>query len=54
MSQQIQAADVLKESHPLNNPFRKWLQGKGDAPATKRQARKFLSQFPQFKAIKAA
>ena len=43
MSNEIKAADVLKENHPLNNPFRKWLQGKGDAPATKRQARKFLA-----------
>mgnify|MGYP001291916152 CR=1 FL=1 len=54
MSNEIKAADVLKESHPLNNPFRKWLQSKGDAPATKRQARKFLTEFPQFRSIKAA
>ena len=53
MSNEIKAADVMKAEHPLNNPFRKWVQAKG-APETKRQARKFLAEFPQFKMIKAA
>ncbi len=40
------AKELLNEAHPLNKTFRKWL---GDKPATKRQARKFLQAFPQFR-----
>ena len=49
----LEAADILKDGHPLANPFRKWLEGKGH-PATKRQARKFLTQFPQFRTMQKA
>jgi hypothetical protein len=39
------AADLLKSDHPLNKAFTAWL---GDKTATKRQARKFLQQHPQY------
>ena len=47
----MNASDILKASHPLNSTFVKWLDGK---EATKRQARKFLQQFPQYREAKPA
>lgn len=40
------AADVLKSDHPANKHFLKWLDGK---EPSKRQARKFLQAFPQYR-----
>ena len=39
------ASDVLKSDHPVHKHFVKWL---GDKEPTKRQARKFLQQFPAY------
>jgi hypothetical protein len=49
------AADVLNAKHPLSGPFTAWLAAKNkklgtDSPATKRQARKFLAQYPKYRA----
>jgi len=43
---QLNAADLLDEKHPVHNHFVKWLNGK---EASKRQARKFLQAFPQYR-----
>lgn len=43
---ELSAADILAEDHPVNKHFIKWL---GDKQATKRQARKFLQAFPQYR-----
>jgi hypothetical protein len=45
------AADLLKSAHPLNATFVAWLNGK---EATKRQARKFLAENPQYLKAKQA
>lgn len=45
------AADLLKSAHPLNATFVAWLAGKD---ATKRQARKFLAENPQYVTAKQA
>ncbi len=42
------AAHVLKLDHPANNHFMKWVKEHGQEPS-KRQARKFLQAFPQYK-----
>ena len=39
------AAELLKPECPVHNFFVKWLNGK---EPTKRQARKFLQQFPGY------
>lgn len=49
------AGDLLNSKHPLHGSFSHWLAKKNerlgtDSPATKRQARKFLSQFPKYRA----
>jgi hypothetical protein len=46
VKRELAAADILKADHPVNKHFTKWLQGK---EATKRQARKFLQAFPQYR-----
>jgi hypothetical protein len=43
---QLIAADILDKEHPIHAHFVKWLAGK---EPTKRQARKFLQQFPQYR-----
>jgi len=43
---EMNAADILKSDHPVNKHFVKWLDGK---EPTKRQARKFLQAFPQYR-----
>lgn len=40
------AADLLSATHPLHKSFIAWLKGK---EPTKRQARRFLAQFPRFR-----
>ena len=42
----MKATDVLKLDHPLHKAFVKWLDGR---EATKRQARKFLQLYPQYR-----
>lgn len=49
-------ADIIAANHPLRGPLVAWLQAKGqklgqDLPVTKRQARKFLAAYPQYRAI---
>jgi hypothetical protein len=44
----IKAAFLLIASHPLNAPFVKWCSDRGTVP-TKRQARKYLKQFPSLR-----
>lgn len=43
------ANDLLKSDHPLHKTFMQWLKGKD---ATKRQASKFLQQYPQYREVK--
>lgn len=43
------ANDLLSADHPLHKTFTKWLHGK---EATKRQASKFLQQYPQYREVK--
>lgn len=45
------AVDLLNTDHPLNKSF---LQFCGEKEATKRQARKFLQKYPQYRGIKEA
>jgi len=42
----MSASELLNESHPVHKTFLRWLAGK---EATKRQARKFLAQFPLYR-----
>lgn len=44
----VNAADILKEDHPLHRAFTKWL---GDKTASKRQAREFLQAYPQYREV---
>ena len=49
-------ADIIAAGHPLRGPLVAWLLAKGqklgqDLPLTKRQARKFLAAYPQYRAI---
>lgn len=43
---ELNAVDLLNEEHPVHKHFVKWL---GDKEPTKRQARKFLQAFPQYR-----
>jgi hypothetical protein len=43
---ELRAADLLDEKHPVHTHFVKWLDGK---EMSKRQARKFLQAFPQYR-----
>lgn len=43
---ELRARDLLDEKHPVHAHFVRWLAGK---EATKRQARKFLQAFPQYR-----
>lgn len=43
---ELVASDLLDEKHPVHKHFKAWLDGK---EATKRQARKFLQAFPQYR-----
>jgi hypothetical protein len=43
---ELAARDLLDEKHPVHKHFKAWLDGK---EATKRQARKFLQAFPQYR-----
>jgi hypothetical protein len=43
---ELHARDLLDEKHPVHKHFVAWLAGK---EATKRQARKFLQAFPQYR-----
>lgn len=38
--------DLLNAEHPLNRMFREWC---GAKPATKRQAARFLQQYPNYR-----
>lgn len=40
------AANIMKSNHPAHKHFVKWC---GDKEQTKRQARKFLQEFPQYR-----
>jgi hypothetical protein len=42
----LPASDILDINHPLHANFVKWL---GDKEQTKRQARKYLQEFPALK-----
>lgn len=42
----VSAADILKSDHPAHKHFIQWL---GDKEPTKRQARKFLQSFPNYR-----
>ena len=42
----LTAADILKEDHPLYKAFVKFC---GDNEPSKRQARKFLQKYPQYR-----
>lgn len=44
--QKLTARELLDEKHPVNKHFVQWL---GEKEATKRQARKFLQTFPQYR-----
>jgi len=43
---ELNARDLLDEKHPVNKHFVAWL---GEKQASKRQARKFLQEFPQYR-----
>lgn len=47
----MRAVELFVSSHPLHAAFVRWLNGR---EMTKRQARKFLQQFPQYREIKSA
>lgn len=49
----LTAADLLKDTHPLHAAFVKWGKAKGQEPS-KRQGRKFLQTFPQFRDLPKA
>jgi len=42
------AADLLTESHPLNKAFVEFC---GDNKPSKRQGRKFLQKYPQYRTV---
>jgi hypothetical protein len=42
------AAHILRENHPAHKHFIKWL---GDKQPTRRQARKFLQTFPNYRGV---
>jgi hypothetical protein len=51
---ELVAADLLNSKHPLNGAFSKWVKQRNEAtgnntPPSKRQARKFLAKFPNFR-----
>ena len=51
---QFKAADIMAESHPLHRSFKAWCERRnaqhgGGAELTKRKARKYLAQFPQYR-----
>ena len=48
------AADLLKTDHPLHQPLVSWMADKGKELVTRRQARKFLAEFPHYRAARAA
>lgn len=43
---ELTARELLDEKHPVHKHFVAWLDGK---EASKRQARKFLQAFPQYR-----
>jgi hypothetical protein len=43
---ELTARDLLDEKHPIHKHFVQWV---GEKEATKRQARKFLQAFPQYR-----
>lgn len=47
-TRKLTAADLLNESHPLHKTFVKFC---GDNKPSKRQARKFLQKFPQYRDV---
>ena len=47
-TRELNAADLLDPQHPVHKHFQQWLQGR---QATKRQARKFLQQFPKYRNV---
>lgn len=47
----VTANDIRKIGHPLFTPYIKWLGNRQD---TKRQARKFLQKYPQYRVMVAA
>jgi len=46
----MKAVELFVNTHPLHAAFVRFLAGK---EMTKRQARKFLAQYPQFREIKS-
>jgi hypothetical protein len=53
MSTELKASDLLKSDHPLHQAFTNWVRAKNGS-ATKRQARKFLQEFPKYRERSAA
>jgi hypothetical protein len=55
----MNARDLLSPSHPLHQFFTRWVKNRhaqvgGGEELTVRKARKFLTKFPQYRAVKAA
>jgi hypothetical protein len=46
----VKAADLLNAEHPLNNSFTEWCV-ENDKEPSKRQARKFLQEFPYYREV---
>jgi hypothetical protein len=44
----MNAADIMKDGHPLNKSFVAWCKARTTEP-TRRQAQKYLQQFPQYR-----
>lgn len=42
----LNAKDLLDTNHPVHKHFKSWL---GDKEATRRQARRFLQEFPKYR-----
>ena len=47
-TRKLVASDVLNSEHPLHKSFIAFC---GDTPPSKRQARKFLQKFPQYREV---
>ena len=48
---EMKATDLFVDTHPLHAAFVRWL---GNREMTKRQARKFLQAYPQYREVKSA
>ena len=50
-SRPLQASDLLSPAHPLNRSFTAWVRKRGGEGLTKRMARKFLTAYPNYRAV---